>query len=291
MSYSQPWQKTLAIAATATLVASPLLLPARARATEADTAVLTQTIAAPRPNTFCDASLEPAIQAIVDRGGLAQGRWGIRVETLDGRKVLYSRNAEQFFIPASNIKLFTTAGALQMYHPDSPIRSSTLGAWVRTINQQSNNGMADALLRSIGGPAAVREALARIGVPANSYRQADGSGLSRQNAVSPIATIAVLRSMYSAAGKEVFFSSLPIAGQSGTLRSRFRGTPAQGRVHAKTGTLRGVRALSGYLEHPEYGPLVFSIYANHPGQGQSLVTAIDQVVIRLTQVRPCEQGF
>ncbi len=307
MTHPRPWSRGLAIAAAATLALSPALLPARARATDGSpdpiniTPPLTSPdpvnvtpppLAAPRPGTFCDQSLAPAINTIVDAGGLARGRWGLRIETLDGNKVLYSRNADQFFIPASNIKLFTTAGALQMYAPNAPISSSNLGAWVRTINQQSNNGLADTLLRRIGGPAAIRDALSKIGVSPAGYRQADGSGLSRQNLVTPTATLAVLRSMYTtAAGKEVFFASLPIAGQSGTLARRFRGTPAQGRVRAKTGTLRGVRALSGYLEHPEYGPLIFSIYANHPGQNQSLVNAIDQVVLRLTQVRPCEQGF
>ncbi len=292
MRYQHPWQKTLAIAAAATLVASPLLTPARARATETETTLQAQAITAtPRPGTFCAPSLEPAISTILDRGGLAQGRWGIRVETLDGSKVLYSRNADDFFIPASNIKLFTTAGALQMYHPDSPIRSSNLGAWVRTINQRSHNGYADSLLRSIGGQAAVRSSLAQIGVPADGYRQADGSGLSRRNLVKPSAAVSLLRAMHSASGKDVFFASLPIAGHSGTLSRRMRGTLAQGRVRAKTGTLRGVRALSGYFDHPEYGRLIFSIMANHPGQGQSLVNAIDQIVMRLSQVTPCDQRF
>ncbi|NJL01696.1 MAG: hypothetical protein HC910_14455, partial [Spirulinaceae cyanobacterium SM2_1_0] len=80
MSYSHPWQKALAVAAAATLATSSLLLPARARATETEATAIAQTLAAPRPGTFCAESLDPAISAIVDRGGLAQGRWGIRVE-------------------------------------------------------------------------------------------------------------------------------------------------------------------------------------------------------------------
>ncbi len=60
-------------------------------------------------------------------------------------------------------------------------------------------------------------------------------------------------------------------------------------VHAKTGTLRGVRALSGYMDHPEYGVLVFSILVNQPNQpGSSLVRAIDEIVLRLNMINSCD---
>ena len=59
-------------------------------------------------------------------------------------------------------------------------------------------------------------------------------------------------------------------------------------MRAKTGTLRGVRALSGYVESPTYGPLIFSILINQPGQsGSVMLRAIDQMVLQMAQVSPC----
>ncbi|WP_017306622.1 D-alanyl-D-alanine carboxypeptidase/D-alanyl-D-alanine-endopeptidase [Spirulina subsalsa] len=238
---------------------------------------------------MCPAQLASRLDSIVNRPTFASARWGIHIESLQDGTVLYSRNPHQALIPASNIKLLTTAAALQLYDPRSPISSSNLGAWIHTINQSSHNGYADSLLRGIGGAPSVRDVLSRLGVETNGFRQIDGSGLSRQNLATPYALVQILRSMRSSAyGGEVFYASLPVAGVSGTLRNRMRATPAQGQVRAKTGTLQGVRALSGYLEHPEYGPVAFSILVNQPGQaGNTLIGAIDQIVLQLTQVRNC----
>ncbi|HEY9747917.1 MAG TPA: D-alanyl-D-alanine carboxypeptidase, partial [Allocoleopsis sp.] len=86
----------------------------------------------------------------------------------------------------------------------------------------------------------------------------------------------------------IYRASLPVAGVSGTLQSRFRETPAQGRVQAKTGTLSGISALSGYLNPPNYPPLVFSIIVNHSNQPAStLRQTIDEIVLALTRLRAC----
>jgi serine-type D-Ala-D-Ala carboxypeptidase/endopeptidase (penicillin-binding protein 4) len=63
--------------------------------------------------------------------------------------------------------------------------------------------------------------------------------------------------------RERFFASLPVMGVDGTLSSRLRGTPVEGRVHAKTGTLTGVRALSGYLTTAAGERLAFAMIVNH----------------------------
>ncbi|MBE9119103.1 D-alanyl-D-alanine carboxypeptidase/D-alanyl-D-alanine-endopeptidase [Lusitaniella coriacea LEGE 07157] len=236
---------------------------------------------------ICPAFLEPAISAIVDSPSFSRGKWGILIESLDGQ-VLYRRNENKFLIPASNIKLLTTAAALQRLNPQTRIRSTSLRQWVVTTNRASNNNYANVLLRYIGGPQAVKTSLARLGINSRGYRQVDGSGLSRSNAATPTTFVDVLQAMYSAQGKEIWQESLPVAGVSGTLRNRLRNTPAQGRVRAKTGTLRGVKALSGYMDHPEYGPLVFSILVNQPNQsGARLAGAIDAVILRLTRLTPC----
>jgi D-alanyl-D-alanine carboxypeptidase/D-alanyl-D-alanine-endopeptidase (penicillin-binding protein 4) len=204
--------------------------------------------------------------------------------------VIYHYNADRYLIPASNMKIITTAAALQRLDPEAPIRSTSVRNWVTITNQRSNNAYADTLLRYIGGPGAAKTALAQMGVNPGWIRQADGSGVSRHNIATPRAFVEILRAMYYSPKREVFHASLPIAGMSGTLRHRMRATPAQGTVYAKTGTLQGVRALSGYIHHPHYGILVFSIITNNPRQsGKALVKAIDQIVLQLSLVTPCEQ--
>lgn len=236
---------------------------------------------------ICSAFLQPAIDSIVKTPPLSNGRWGILIQSLDGQ-VLYSYNADNALIPASNVKLLTTAAALQRFSPQTQIRSQSMRQWVTTTNQMSNNDYADALLSFIGGPQVVRRTLSEIGVNANGYRQVDGSGLSRSNSASPTTFVSILRGMRSSNAWDVWYGSLPVAGVSGTLRNRMRNTSAQGLVHAKTGTLTGVRALSGYLEHPSYGVLVFSILANNSDvSGDSLVGAIDTIVLQLSQLTPC----
>ncbi len=236
----------------------------------------------------CPASLDFFIDAIIDTPTFRSAKWGILVESLD-RQVLYSRNPTTRLIPASNTKLLTTAAALQRLDINTArIRGSSLTSWVTTTNRDSNNNYAEILLRFIGGASAARQSLTQLGVNSSGFRQADGSGLSRSNSTSPDALIDLLQAMTSAKGSDVFYQSLPVGGVSGTLRRRFRNTAAQGKVRAKTGTLRGVRALSGYLEHPEYGRVVFSILINQPGQsGTTMLRAIDDVVLQLTKLTRC----
>lgn len=237
-------------------------------------------------NGLCSAFLEPAINSII---GNSPNSWGIHVESLNDGTVLYSHNANKLFIPASNTKIFTTAAALQKLTPQATIRSQSLKSWITITNQKSNNNYADVLMRYIGGPQAAKAALTQLGIDPNGYRLADGSGLSRRNAASPKTVVSILRAMYKAQGNDIFLTSLPVAGMSGTLRRRMRYTTAQGMVHAKTGTLRGVRALSGYIEHPRYGTMVFSILANNPNQsGDSLIKTIDNVVLQLSMLMPCD---
>jgi D-alanyl-D-alanine carboxypeptidase/D-alanyl-D-alanine-endopeptidase (penicillin-binding protein 4) len=86
----------------------------------------------------------------------------------------------------------------------------------------------------------------------------------------------------------VYRASLPVAGISGTLSRRFRNTAAQGTLQAKTGTLTGVSALSGYLDVPGYQSLVFSIMVNQSNQSSAILRqAIDEIVLLLTRLRSC----
>ena len=96
-------------------------------------------------------------------------------------------------------------------------------------------------------------------LPADGLHMADGSGLSRYNLVSPRFLTALLARMDASASREVWRAALPLAGTDGTLEGRMRDGPLNQRVLAKTGTLRGVRTLSGYLTTPRGEQVIFSI--------------------------------
>ena len=238
------------------------------------------------PVRLCSSSPEAAIERII---GSASTNWGILVESLKDGKLLYSHNADRFFIPASNVKLFTTAAALQSLNPDAPIRSTTVKDWITTMNLRSDNEYAQTLFNYIGGAVPERIALSQLGLDPKSYRLADGSGLSRSNVATPRSLVSTLRAMYFSPNGQIFENSLPIAGISGTLRNRMRLSPAEGKVHAKTGTLNGVRALSGYIENPLSGTLVFSIIVNRSSvDGSKLVKDIDSIVLELSAWQQCQ---
>jgi D-alanyl-D-alanine carboxypeptidase/D-alanyl-D-alanine-endopeptidase (penicillin-binding protein 4) len=101
------------------------------------------------------------------------------------------------------------------------------------------------------------------GLPGRKLAQADGSGLSRYNLVAPELLIALLEHMRGSANYQTFYAALPVAGVDGTLASRMKGTPLQGNVHAKTGTVTNVRSLSGYMTTAAGEPMVFSMIVNH----------------------------
>jgi D-alanyl-D-alanine carboxypeptidase/D-alanyl-D-alanine-endopeptidase (penicillin-binding protein 4) len=234
----------------------------------------------------CPATLDPIVGRIV--GAKAMPNWGILVEKLGDRQVLYSHNENKFFIPASNAKIFTTAAALQRLGPNATVRSQPVRNWVMTVNKRSNNGYADLLMNSVGGAGAVKAAIAELGVNPQGFKVADGSGLSRSNAATPRSLVDTLQAMYNTSNSSLFVASLPVAGQDGTLSRRMKATSAQSNVFAKTGTLKGVRALSGYLNNPTHGTIVFSILANDWSRtGNDLVRAIDQVVVQINTMGAC----
>jgi D-alanyl-D-alanine carboxypeptidase/D-alanyl-D-alanine-endopeptidase (penicillin-binding protein 4) len=150
--------------------------------------------------------------------------------------------------------------------------SATLGATVARINIPSDNFAAEMLLKNLGatfgtagsttaGASLVRPTLAELGVTARLY---DGSGLSRADQVSPYEIVDLLTEMATRPDEGTALQhSLPVAGRSGTLASRMRGTAAAGRCMAKTGTLRGVSALSGYCPTAGGDLVAFSFLENN----------------------------
>jgi len=179
------------------------------------------------------------------------------------------------------------------------IESLPLAEMLSYTNHQSDNLYAEAILRALGGNQAqdsnalalevVKHNLTQLGVVPESYTLFDGSGLSRKDLISPEAIVETLRGMAKTPNAFVYRDSLPLAGKSGTLKNRFQQISTQAIVRAKTGSMTGVSALSGYIESSDYQPLVFSIMVNDVNQPVGIVRqAIDQVVVLLTQLKSCQ---
>jgi serine-type D-Ala-D-Ala carboxypeptidase/endopeptidase (penicillin-binding protein 4) len=237
---------------------------------------------------ICSESIKPVINQIIERPELNHGKWAILVQSLGGTNI-YSLNPDSYMIPASNMKLLVTAAALQKLDINGQIRSTSISDWIKITNLKSDNAYANVLLRYLGGFESVQQALTGLGVDSNGYRLRDGSGLSRNNLATPRTLVSTLRAMFNAKNHDIFFASLPVAGISGTLKNRLRHTLSEGVVHAKTGTLKGVKALSGYVEHPKYGILVFSIITNQPTTQPSepVIQGIDDIVLSLSTLGNC----
>jgi serine-type D-Ala-D-Ala carboxypeptidase/endopeptidase (penicillin-binding protein 4) len=181
------------------------------------------------------------------------------------------------------------------------VESPPLADLVMEVNQNSNNLYAEVLLRTLGasdrqnsqedpsilGLAAIQETLKQIGVDPKTYKIVDGSGLSRHNLVSPESLIQTLKAMDKSPYAQIYRQSLPASGVNGTLKNRFGGV--ENLIQAKTGTMTGVSALSGYITPQDYEPLVFSIIVNQSDQ-KAIATrqAIDEVVVLLTRLRSCQ---
>jgi D-alanyl-D-alanine carboxypeptidase/D-alanyl-D-alanine-endopeptidase (penicillin-binding protein 4) len=132
------------------------------------------------------------------------------------------------------------------------------------------------------GARKAREVLQTWNIGEDSVVIADGSGLSRYNYVTSDALVRILQAMRSDPQHAAFFDSLPVAGRDGTLSRRLAGTPAEGNVRAKTGTVDNVRAIAGYVEAADGETLVFSMIANNFTMATSEVdAAADRALIRL----------
>ena len=142
------------------------------------------------------------------------------------------------------------------------------------INQTSNNHMSEALLKSTGfykegnysldtGKATVNKHLTKKTFDFQGFNYADGSGLSRSNVITPMSQVKFLSELMNEKHFDSYFKSLPIGGQTGTLRSMFLNTEAYGQVFAKTGTLNRVKTLAGYIKTKKGKLLTFSLLINN----------------------------
>ena len=176
------------------------------------------------------------------------------------------------------------------------VSSAPIATLVEQMLGPSDNVLAEALARQVaistkspadfaGAAAAVRATLTRIGIDVTGLGTVDGSGLSRQNRLSP----ALLTSLLAAAGRDghpelrPLLAGLPVAGFTGTLGNRYRTAPARlgaGQVRAKTGSLSGINTLAGVVRDADGRLLAFAVLADKvPGGGAT--AALDRFAAAL----------
>lgn len=191
-----------------------------------------------------DGLIPAFVDGLRSRGIVITGETGARVKTPSGSQLLST-----------------------CYH--------SVGDLLERMLKQSDNLYAEALFYQIasfrtGAGATAKDAvkeerrlLERLGLPASTYRIADGSGLSLYNHLTAEMEVMLLRHAFRS--PHIFpslYASLPIAGIDGTLRDRMRGTAACGNVRAKTGSLESVSTLAGYCQAANGHWLCFAILNN-----------------------------
>jgi len=160
---------------------------------------------------------------------------------------------------------------------------------LRVTDKVSQNLHAEMALRAVArarrnvgsfeaGREEMRAFLGEIGIDSGAYNFLDGSGLSRLDLVTPSAVVSLLQHMYRSPERQNWISLLPVGGLDGTLATRFAGNPAAARIHAKTGSLSHVSALSGYAERPGGRWLAFSILVNnYNGPAGDIRSVMDRI--------------
>jgi D-alanyl-D-alanine carboxypeptidase/D-alanyl-D-alanine-endopeptidase (penicillin-binding protein 4) len=181
--------------------------------------------------------------------------------------------AAKGIIVAGNIRVGPTPRTATIV---TSMRSPPLARLVALMNRESINHYAEMLWRDAARGAernvigsaqtadsTLQQFLVRtVGVAPGSVTATDGSGLSVLDRVTPRAMVQLLSHAHNAAWSSAFHASLPVAGESELLRRRMKFTPAQGNLHAKTGTTNAVIGLSGYVTAEDGEILAFAFLYN-----------------------------
>jgi serine-type D-Ala-D-Ala carboxypeptidase/endopeptidase (penicillin-binding protein 4) len=198
-------------------------------------------------------------------------------------------------------------GAARALHlPPGPVPGETrvvlaehdsipLGESVKLINKISQNLHAETLLRAAARQNGVwskpedlykfqQDFYATAGIAPDDVVQTDGSGLSRHDLITPRAAVALLEYAEKQTWFPAYFDSLPVAGVDGTLQDRLKNTIAEGRIHAKTGSVEHVRTLSGFADLSSGRRLVFSFLSNNlNAKNHEAGDALDSLCVAMIQ--------
>ncbi len=266
----------------------------------------TRTIAAGGPNDIGDRMFrEPGTLHLWAEGEVAADfRGATESFALPDPNLFTARALRQTLAEAGISILGTTRSttdstAYQAARQGTPLAETTsrpLRDWIFPILNTSQNWYAEMMLKQLGrqfehegswsgGLAAERRFLKdSAGVDSTQFALADGSGLSASNLVSPVAFTQLLRYIRTHPGYQTFAFGLPQSGQLGSLRNRFIGTPMEGRVRAKTGSISRVNTLSGYLEMANGRTYSFSVQLNHHAAGgRRALNRIDEIVLAMAK--------
>ena len=167
---------------------------------------------------------------------------------LDAGRVVFEGNPDLPLVPASTLKLLVAAAA----PVDEDVPDLVTG-----MLRDSDNEAARSLLDRVGGPAAVVDALVARGLPVEGVVVADGTGHDRTNRVTCRLLTAILDD-----ARPLLDGALAVAGETGTLATRFVGTPVAGRMRAKTGSIRGVSSLAGFVDGYDGRSRTFAFVTN-----------------------------
>jgi len=172
-------------------------------------------------------------------------------------------------------------------------QSQPLADDLRVINKVSQNLHAELMLRLLGkekgtsgsiagGLEVLRGFLTSAGIKPDQFAFYDGSGLSRENLVSPAAVVELLQYAEQQPWGKLYEDTLPVAGVDGSLNDRLKTAPVKGTVHGKTGSLGHVNALSGYATTAKGERVAFSILCNnHNLSNRKAIETIDQIVEKI----------
>ncbi|MFN4308080.1 D-alanyl-D-alanine carboxypeptidase/D-alanyl-D-alanine-endopeptidase [Sulfurihydrogenibium azorense] len=216
---------------------------------------------------------------------------------VEGRKIyltgyIKSLSKAEVSIPVENPSLHTTSAFYKMmkesgikitgkYHlgktppnanPVITHKSQPLKEIIKKANKDSNNFYAEQIFRTLGkeilgkgdtetSATVVINTLKKVGIDVSNIRIYDGSGLSKFNQLTPESIAKILSYMYNTPYFFDFYQSLAVAGTDGTLKHRFK--DVKGKIYAKTGYIKGVKNLSGYILSDNGEVYVFSILVNN----------------------------
>lgn len=185
------------------------------------------------------------------------------------------------------------------------VASQPMAELLKVVNKQSQNLHTELLLRHLGtrhpdygklddygrpkstatlGNEVRRLFLQAASIDVSTLSLRDGSGLARQDLVTPRSTSSLLEFMLKHPHTQAFRDSLTVAGIDGTLERRMRDTAAANNFRGKTGTLSYVNALSGYLTTKRGQMLIFSgMGNNYTGPGRDVTGVLDQICALLAE--------
>ncbi|MBS3999731.1 MAG: D-alanyl-D-alanine carboxypeptidase/D-alanyl-D-alanine-endopeptidase [Desulfobulbaceae bacterium] len=189
-------------------------------------------------------------------------------------------------LEAGGIKITGSSSVTDAYHNNSSIIFTPVTEFRRPmldilskINKDSDNYLAETLFKIVGAEANLDddngksarlyydELFIQYGIICKKCMLNDGSGLSRRNLVTPESIIKVLQESYKSSFRDEFRNSFSLAGNDGTLKKRLRNSSSNGNITAKTGTLRNVSALAGYIDTIEGDTIAFAFIFNGPNVG------------------------